>query len=77
MHEAIPLIYLARCVLFSTKSNIDSTMRERHELQANIYVLVNWYLCYHMSPRQSQGRVLITKISYKCKWGLTGFYPTF
>ena len=25
---------------------------------------------------QSRGRVLISRISYKCRWGLTVFYPT-
>ena len=33
------------------------------------------YLCYYTSPRQSRGRVLITKISYDyCD--ITGLFPT-
>ena len=34
------------------------------------------HLCYHTKLRQSQSCVLISKISYKCKWGLTGFCQT-
>ena len=41
-----------------------------------MYVIVKLQvgnLCYYPRPRRSRG--VITKISFECKWGLTGFYP--
>ena len=35
-----------------------------------------WYLCYYRSPRQSQGWLLITRISYKCAWNIYNWLIT-